>query len=455
MKKHLIRHVLFACFLASIILPASAGNLAGLIDIAMNRNLKLKISDKEIEQSLIDQKTAINSLIPDLSFQATRSHTTFKDSYQKKSPASMDSTLIYSFKLTQSYPGLGRIPMMQREITRLKTQVRETFFENQKIQMLRQLCKVFFQLVREQELVKIHKTDLILIAELMKVAKLNEEVGLVLKNDVLRIEVEQLNSQSNLVKSENGFRDLEFDMAAILDYDQITELKLELPQGLKFSAGSFSSELLLPILYDRDNDIRLAKLDAEILKKVEKSARSAHLPTLTFDGSYNYGDKIGPINDTKDIKAAFILTTPVYNGNEIENAIRMANKSRQIAELKIQDLMNLKKATLEKAVADYNEALARTAFSEKMVEQSYENMRIVFTRYQEGASSIVELIDAQRILTNSAQTAIKNFYDERERLCEILLLTHDFDTLKNLDQNPFPLNFDYLRKQLNINIGEK
>lgn len=452
MKKLLLGLLITALSLSAS--PLKADNLEQIIETAFSRNLKLKVSHLEIEQSFIDQKTALNALIPDLSFQASKSHTTFKDSFQKSSPSSIDSTLMYSLKLTQNYPGLGRIPDIQREIARLKTTIRETAKENQKISVLRQLCKVYFQLIREQELVKVHKTDLFLIAELMKVAKLNEEVGLVLKNDILRIEVEQLNTRSNLIKNENGFRDLEYDLAAILDYQSIEELKLELPAGLKFDPASYTSESLLPVLYERDNDIKLAELDAEILRKAEKAARSAHLPTLTFDGSYNHGRKIGPIEGTKDVKATFILTTPLYNGNDIENSIRMVQKSREIANLRIQDLKNNKKATLEKAVADYHEALARISFSEKMIEQSLENMRIVFTRYQEGASSIVELVDAQRILTNSAQTAIKNYYDERERITEILLLTHEFETLAKSDQNPFPIDFNFLLKQLNINIGD-
>ena len=46
---------------------------------------------------------------------------------------------------------------------------------------------------------------------------------------------------------------------------------------------------------------------------------------------------------------------------------------------------------------------------------------------------IVELIDAQRLLTNSSQTAIRAYYDERERLAEILLLLHKFDELSLMD----------------------
>ncbi|MGM0599818.1 MAG: TolC family protein [Candidatus Rifleibacteriota bacterium] len=433
---------------------SSASCFEHLARLAIERNLSLKISELEIEQSFIDEKNALNKLIPDLKFNVNKSHTTFKDSYQKSNPSSIDSVLTYSLKLTQTYPGLGQIPAVQRDIARLKTQMRKTAKANEKTAVIKSLAKVYFQLVREQELIKVHKTDLVLIDELLKIANLNLEVGLVLKNDILRIEVEGLNTKTNLLKNQNGFSNLHYDLAAILDYDTTEELKLDLPEGLKFAPSSFTADELWPVLLENDKEIKLAKLDIEILRKAEKVARSAHLPTLTFDGSYNYGRKVGPIEGTKDIKAAFILSTPIYNGNEIENSIRLAKKSRKIATLKLENLKNIKKASLEKVVADYNEALARINFAVKTLEQSYENMRIVFTRYQEGASSIVELVDAQRILTNSAQTAIRAFFDERIRLVEILLLIQDYQSLFKVDDNPVALKFEFLLNQLKLANGE-
>ncbi|PKL46920.1 MAG: hypothetical protein CVV42_14600 [Candidatus Riflebacteria bacterium HGW-Riflebacteria-2] len=443
--------VLLSLVLATAcISTAQAGTLAGLINKALERNLSLHISDLEIEQSFIDEKKSYNALIPDVNMVINRTSKDFKDDYQKNSPGSIDKMLTYSLKLTQSYPGLGRIPAIQKEITRLKTDIKRTLKDNQKISVLRNLTRIYFKMVRDQELIKIHETDLVLIAALMKVAKLNEELGLVLRNDILRIEVEQLNSNTELIKSRNSFEDLKYDLAAILDMPDPASIKLELARSLKFSTASYTSETLLPELFKIDNDINIARTDQAILQKTVRSARSAHLPTLSLDASYNYGREIGPIENTRDFAATFMLTTPVYNGNDIENAIRMAQKAEDIVKLRVRDLSNSKKAILEKAVADYNEALSRISFAEKMAEQSYENMRIVFTRYQEGASSIVELVDAQRLLTNSSQTAIKAYYDERERLAEILLLLHKFDELRMIDQNPSILNTDFLTQVMNL-----
>ncbi|PKL45430.1 MAG: hypothetical protein CVV41_00100 [Candidatus Riflebacteria bacterium HGW-Riflebacteria-1] len=453
MKKHsplAAQCFLLLCFSLFTCISAQANTLAGLIQKALDRNLSLQISDLEIEQSFIDEKRSNNALIPDVNFIVNKTHRDFRDDFQKNSPSSIDKMLTYSLKLTQSYPGLGRIPVIQEEITRLKTSIKKTYKENQKINVLRNLTRIYFKMVRDQELVKIHETDLVLIAALMKVAKLNEELGLVLHNDILRIEVEQLNSNTELVKAKSSYGNLKYDLAAILDIQDPASHTLELAKGLKFATASPTTEELLPELFKIDNDINLARTDLKILDKTVRSARSANLPTLSIDASYNHGAEVGPIRGTKDVTTTFVLSTPVYNSNDIENAVRLAQKSQEIVKLRIRDLSNTKKSLIEKAVADYHEALSRINFAEKMAEQSYENMRIVFTRYQEGASSIVELIDAQRLLTNSAQTLIKAYYDERERLAEILLLMHRFAELNTLDQNASPLNTDFLMQVLNL-----
>lgn len=438
------------CFLLSALPAVWSANLAELVKITLERNLSLKIAELEIEQSFIDEKKAFNAMVPDVNFVINRTHKDFKDNYQKNSPSSIDSMLTYALKLTQSYPGLGRIPLIQKEITQLKTEMKKTYKENQKKNVLRNLTLIYFKMVRDQELIKIHETDLTLIAAVMEVAKLNEELGLILHNDILRIEVEQLNSNTELLKAKNSFGDLKYDLAAILDNQNPASISLDLAKGLKFAAASYSCEELLDELFKIDNEINLARTDLMILNKTVRSVRSANLPTLSIDAAYNHGRKIGPIEGTKDFTTTFTLNTPIYNGNDIENAVRLAQKSEEIVKLRVQDLSNNKKSLLEKNVADYNEALARISFAEKMAEQSYENMRIVFTRYKEGASSIVELVDAQRLLTNSSQTAIKAYYDERERLAEILLLMHRFDELALLDQNASPLNIDFLMQALNI-----
>ncbi|NLV94722.1 MAG: TolC family protein, partial [Candidatus Riflebacteria bacterium] len=206
-------------------------------------------------------------------------------------------------------------------------------------------------------------------------------------------------------------------------------------------------------LFKYDYSINLARSDLKILNKIVSSSSKATLPTLNINSTYKYGNKYGSDRggkDNKDLVTTFELVTPVYDGNDIKNMIRKAEKSKEIGELTLKNLANNKKSELEKATNDYKDATLRIELAEKMVEQSHENMRIVLTRYQAGAASIVELIDAQRLLTDSLQLAVNAYYDERAKLSEIFLLTHMFEDLKTMDQNSSYLNIDLLKNTLII-----
>lgn len=448
------------CLIISIIAMCQnvyAANLAELANMALERNLQIKIAELEIEQSLIDEKNAHNAMIPNVNFTIGRNFNEYYDRYQRGLNQA-ENTWTYSLKLTQNYPGLGKVPAIQKQITALKTEIKKVHNENYKLGILRNLTKIYFQLVKDQEMVKIHETDLRLIEELLKVAKLNEEVGLVLHNDVLRIEVEQHNSDSELIKARGDYATQIFDLAAILDIDDPYSIQLDLPKSLKFASEEYSGRDLIKELFSLDYDINLANKDLEILEKVVKQSEKAMLPTLSLNSTYTYGNKYGSDRggkDNKNLVTTFELVTPVYDSNDLKNAVRTAKKSEEIGKLTLENLQNNKKSSLEKALKNYNDALARIILAEKMVEQSYENMRIVFTRYQEGAASIVELVDAQRLLTNSSQTATSAYYDERTAKAEILLLTHRFDELYKMDINPImPKRENILTASLNL-TGEE
>ncbi len=425
-------------YLISVCYNLEAANLAKLAEIALKQNLQLKISQLEIEQSKIDEKTAHNAMIPKIDFSVERNFNKYYDRFQRGLNQA-ENTCTYSLKLSREYPGLGKVPAIQKQIAALKTEIKNVYYDNYKLSILRDLVSIYFQLVKDQEMIKIHETDLKLIEELLKVAKLNEDIGFVLHNDVLRIEVEQHNSNSELIKTKNDYTAQIYDLASILDIDDPYSIDLDLPKSLKFGFSEYYEKDLVKELFAQDYDIKLANLDIQILQKIVKQSKKATLPTLSLNSTYSYGNMHGSSvggKDNKNLITTFELSTPVYDGNDLKNAIRTAQKSEEIGKLSLENLENNKKSSLAKALNNYKDALSRIILAEKMVEQSYENMRIVFTRYQEGAASIVELIDAQRLLTDSSQTATNAYFDERTAKAEILLLTHRFEEIYKMDLDP-------------------
>lgn len=439
-----MKHIATLFFIILCSIEAQA-NFEQLAKQALRRNLQLQAAKLEIKQSLIDITTADNKMIPNLNLNATGMQKNFESS-----PATVDSSLAFSLRLAQTYPALGRIPRINRRIARLRAQISETMKRQQETTILRKLSDTYFGLLRDQEIIKAHTTDLLLIDELLRIAHLHREVGLVLDNDVLRIDVEKLNSSSALLRAQNSYQNLKYDLAALLDYDDPQKIEISLPKGIKFTCHTFDPKILLNKVFENDNEIITSNTNIDILNQSINAAKSANLPTLSLESSYNYSARAGNSKDNRDLTTTFVLTTPVYDSGDIDNSIRAAKNAKKIAQLRLSNLKNNKRAAIEKSLSDYNEAVARIKLAEKMFEQSFENMRIVFSRYQEGVASIVELVDAQLLITNTAQNAIRAYYDERSALSEIFILTEDFESLYKIDLNPVTVNFDFLLQTLEI-----
>ncbi len=435
--------------------PAHSGDLGTLIDRGLGENLGLKIKALRIEEARLDIRKARNSFVPNVDFSLSDSQKFALDDAQKKIQGLEGKTVLYSLGLTQAFPALGKANTLQCDLSELKKAAAETVRTRTALEFMKQISRVFFQLLKQQELIKINQENLRLIGVLLEIAKINMEVGLALRNDILRIEVQQANIEASLVKEKSTFQNLLFDLAALLNADDPSQTRLHLPPSLKYPLFEISASEAKALLLERDLDLALAKSDIAILEKTSQAAKSAHLPTLNLGGKYNYGREVSLLRDTRDYSVYFSLTAPVFDSGDLNIEVERIRKNLEMAKLVRKELENDKKATLSKALGDYDEVRNRIAFAEKALEQSRENMRVVATRYQTGDASIVELVDAQITLTNSAQTAVNAYYDERVRGAEIFLLTNQPDRLKTLDEGaiPVPADWEYLARNISSASG--
>lgn len=70
-------------YLISVCYNLEAANLAKLAEIALKQNLQLKISQLEIEQSKIDEKTAHNAMFPIIDFSVERNFNKYYDRFKR------------------------------------------------------------------------------------------------------------------------------------------------------------------------------------------------------------------------------------------------------------------------------------------------------------------------------------------------------------------------------------
>lgn len=185
-------------------------------------------------------------------------------------------------------------------------------------------------------------------------------------------------------------------------------------------------------------DLRAAVEAARQANLDVSAARSAFLPSLTYDVDYGIESnavafRSNSIVDPKHPRlgnlgyfATVSLQLPIWNWGANRSKLKQTEYRRQLARL---ELTQAQRQLLSNLYAFYNEAAAARAEAESLREAATlaaESLRLTALRYQAGEATALELVDAQNTLTQA-----RNAYDDgqaryRVALANLQTLTGSF-----------------------------
>jgi outer membrane protein TolC len=169
-----------------------------------------------------------------------------------------------------------------------------------------------------------------------------------------------------------------------------------------------------------------------------RAARGAFLPTVSFDPVYGieanaFALRSGVAADrragTQNNLGYFItatLTMPVWDWGSLRSRLRQAEYRQQQTRVELSQTQRLLVSNL---YAAYNEAITAQAAVERLrrtADLAAESLRLVSLRYQGGAATVLEVVDAQNTLTTA-----RNAYDDsqvryRVAISQLQTLTGNF-----------------------------
>jgi len=436
--KRMFRDVVCLFILLAAGQTLRALDLAGLLGDASRRNLGLRISRLAAEEQAFDEKHADNLLVPNFTGRITHQRQVYVDSTPSAFFGAQYHANLMSLQAAQAYPGLGKMPAIQKEIAELRTRLRRIDVERAASMLRGRIVTLFFDLLEEQQLAQVDEINLFLLGKLLEVARINQEVGLALPNDILRIETQRANIGSSLTSRKAQQERYRLELAYLLDCPP-GSLTVDLPPSIVFPLASPSLSLFEQAMMTSDPDLELARRDADLYRRLRSAAGLAEKPTISVGGAYNFtNSSVGTVNIAREYSVQVAVDFPVFDSGDLKNESRRAAKAVDRADLALADITGAKQTALLQAMTEYGEMAPKLDFAMKALEQSRENMRMVMTRYQLGDATIVELIDAQITMSDAAQNAVRIHRDERVRLAALYELSHELDLQKSLDRGAWP-----------------
>lgn len=184
---------------------------------------------------------------------------------------------------------------------------------------------------------------------------------------------------------------------------------------------------LLPLTLDQAvAEMRTRGPDVEAARAAERRAdaivmaeREQYLPAITVGAITGaYDAELFP-SATRRTQLAVSVSLPIWNGGQRELSIARARAEREVARAQRQDSERGAAELIAQAYHGYLTSRAGVELALVGVTVSSENFRVQRARYREGATTILDLLEAQVALSEAEAALVQSRYSTRLALAQI------------------------------------
>jgi outer membrane protein TolC len=160
-------------------------------------------------------------------------------------------------------------------------------------------------------------------------------------------------------------------------------------------------------------DFRIALADERAANAAFSGRKASYLPQLNVAANLSsFDDRFFPNNLTRS-SLTFSLSFPIWDGLQRELNLTRARAARDFARAIREDVLRATEADVTQAYLAYDTARNTVQYAWQAVDVARENFRVQEARYRAGASTILDLLEAQTRLTESQAQLVQARYATR------------------------------------------
>lgn len=270
----------------------------------------------------------------------------------------------------------------------------------------------FYNIVLSKALIQVREEALRLAEEQVKDQQSRFEAGTVPRFNVLRAEVEAANIRPELIRAKNAFRISTWRLAKTLGLTFVESRAADLPLEAVGDLGTVSKP------GDLVAAVQLAKAERAFLKVQRLSILSAaeqiklelagYKPRLDATGGLTARNSSVSDNLDDTVHGWFFGVAGswnIFDGLETRGRVMQARAALEQARILYEDSVRQVELEVQEAFANVLEGIELIESQEKNVEQAQEALRLANERFNAGAGTQLEILDARTALT-AAQTNV-------------------------------------------------
>lgn len=301
----------------------------------------------------------------------------------------------------------NRLARVGVEATRLQLQLSENEVEKQTEQY-------YWKLVTLEEKMSTIKAVEELLADIYKDVDVAVRAGLIMRNDLLQVQLRQNDIQSQKLKLQNGISIVQKLLAQYcgLNTDAITVKKEDIIATVPVETSGNLMDLA-------EYQLLQKQVDAAHLKKLITVGQS--MPTVAVGAGYNYY-KINDMNRNFGMVFATV-NVPISDWWGGSHAIKRKKIEERKAEEELADKAELLNIRMVKAWNDVTEAYQQLSIAQRSIEQAEENLRLNRDYYRAGTSRMSDLLEAQLLYQQARDQQTDAYADYQNKRLEYRIAT--------------------------------
>ena len=331
-------------------------------------------------------------------------------------PANPTSTLVVG-RVRANYEVFSLRKFAELGRTRAELSRAEAGELEQRFQAALETESSYYDVLVNQELARVSEERVNRAREGLGVARARVASGAAVQTDSLQLVLELTRAEVDVLVSRNALRTAQLELgrrvgeatavdAVPLDTMPAPDLPIGMPDALRAAL-------------DQGPQYRAARADERAAEAALRSQRSDYFPTLGIGALHQrYDTEIFP-GAANVTSVTFSVSFPIWNNGQRELEVSRARVARDVARTIREDLERAVRRDVTSAYDTYQTSREAVRLAGVGVAVGRENYRMQELRYRAGASTILDLLDAQVSLAEAEAGLVQARYVTRLSLARL------------------------------------
>ncbi|MCJ7498519.1 MAG: TolC family protein [candidate division Zixibacteria bacterium] len=250
--------------------------------------------------------------------------------------------------------------------------------------------------------------------EQLNMAKARFDLGSASLSDYLKAKVQLGNDSLSLISYANNVKLTEASLNSLLGLDINTSLEIDAKLEYRKLEANLEDETRKAL--EKHPQIDKAKMGVNQAHSSLTIARSTNLPDISFSGSYNFSNSRFP-ESTTDWKnndswgIGINVRLNLFEGFLTTSNVRSAKAGLNLAKESLKQSKRDLELEIKQAYLSVKEAEQKIRLTDEALKSAEEDLKLTQEKYNLGAASILELLDANVSYKTAKSNQVQALYD--------------------------------------------